>query len=379
MIKKRIAELGLVVGSLILGLLIFELIVGSMAIDINPNGHSFFNDRLGWTQYPNSAFISHVVDGKPIRVKYNRLGIRDREHTLRKRDGRKRIVIIGDSFSEAAHVNFNDTFFRVLEKRLETHTGASWETINLGVSDFGTTQALLALEQFGFAYDPDLVVLQIFPLNDICNNTIELYELCKSMNDRYRPYLLMRGNDDFAVAWSQPIRHWLRSNLASYGLIERYVLEISKRDAWIFDDAERIQEMKARGYPAVEPLINAIDSPEKQVEPVIKGWFITEQIIRRIARRCEQHKTPLIAVSIPFEQRVGKERFPVDYPGNRLRAIFARLDIAFISMKATFDAHTDEVLPYWGGHLNVAGHRLTADALYKELISRGAFSTLPGH
>jgi hypothetical protein len=73
------------------------------------------------------------------------------------RDGKTRIVAIGDSFTFGQEVDDRDVWTAVLE-RLDPHR----EVINLGASAYGRDQVLLSLREQGLKYHPDVVLLGYF-------------------------------------------------------------------------------------------------------------------------------------------------------------------------------------------------------------------------
>src|SRR4030095_14315891 len=110
-------------------------------------------------------------------VTINSQGLRDRERPIEKPPSTYRILVLGDSYVEALQVDIEKTFWRLLEKRLqecEFRPTKKIDVINLGVSGFGTGQALRILQTRGLAYAPDLVMLAVFPGNDVRNNSREL-------------------------------------------------------------------------------------------------------------------------------------------------------------------------------------------------------------
>lgn len=156
--------------------MIFELAARLFPIDFNLNPIWRYHPILGWSQTPNFR-EDYPLEDKLVHVEFNSKGFRDVAHTVQKPPGTRRIVILGDSMCEAAQVNLGQTFFKLLEKRLNQSDNDRWEVVNLGAGDFGTAQEWIALNEYGFSYSPDIVICQIFPLNDICNNAIELYDL----------------------------------------------------------------------------------------------------------------------------------------------------------------------------------------------------------
>ena len=159
------ARLLLVLASTLLVVFAVELVLRASGVTSSPRLSWRYHRDLGWVQDPGHSY-EYVVAGEPVRVEYNSLGFRDTEHSIVKPKGHKRVVVIGDSFTAAVEVNFEDTFGSVLSSLLNEGSREKWEVINLGVEDFGTAQERLALDLYGLAYEPDVVVHQIFPLDD---------------------------------------------------------------------------------------------------------------------------------------------------------------------------------------------------------------------
>jgi lysophospholipase L1-like esterase len=102
--------------------------------------------------------------GKEFRT--NELGFRDRPIGP-KQPGEFRIVVLGDSFTVSAGVEFADIYTARLEKLL----GA--RVINLGVGGYNIAQYAMVLQEVGLALEPDLVLVAVFPDNDFSNDTYE--------------------------------------------------------------------------------------------------------------------------------------------------------------------------------------------------------------
>jgi hypothetical protein len=98
-----------------------------------------------------------------IESRYNSLRFRDAEF-LPKPAGVRRVMVLGDSFTEGQGVKEPDTYPRVLEARLNAAGGPRWEVRNCGRrgADFP-----LLFELFGqiLSYEPDVVVYGMV-LND---------------------------------------------------------------------------------------------------------------------------------------------------------------------------------------------------------------------
>lgn len=90
----------------------------------------------------------------------------DREYGQRKPESTKRVLMIGDSYCFGRGVENSDTCAAVLERLFnENHQKA--EVLNSGVLGYSTDNEYLYLKRRGVLFDPDVVVLMLFPRNDV--------------------------------------------------------------------------------------------------------------------------------------------------------------------------------------------------------------------
>ena len=117
---------------------------------------------------PNARVVAW---GKELRT--NELGFRDATPRLApKRPGEFRIVVLGDSFTVSAGVDFSRIYTTLLEQRLkEKHPGA--RVINLAVGGYNVVQYAAVLEEVALGLDPDMVVVALYPENDFSMDTYE--------------------------------------------------------------------------------------------------------------------------------------------------------------------------------------------------------------
>ena len=105
-----------------------------------------------------------------VEVRINGQGMRaDREFAVEKPPGVCRIVAYGDSFFVGYEVDLEDALLTRVEERLG-RAGIDCEVLNLAVSGFGTAEMLVALEEDGLRYDPDVVLFQ-WHATDPADNT----------------------------------------------------------------------------------------------------------------------------------------------------------------------------------------------------------------
>ncbi len=109
----------------------------------------------------------------------NAAGMRDeREITEAKGTDEYRVAVLGDSVVEAIQVPVDKTFVRLVEARLNECKPFGQRRVrlmNFGVSGFSTAQELQTLRHRVWAYQPDLVVLSFFSLNDVRDNQVQYF------------------------------------------------------------------------------------------------------------------------------------------------------------------------------------------------------------
>ncbi|MHC4580583.1 MAG: hypothetical protein ACYS14_03945, partial [Planctomycetota bacterium] len=103
----------------------------------------------------------------------NSHGQRDKERTLEKPDGVRRILLLGDSVVEGYGLSKSETISRQLEA---LYRDGSTEVLNFGVSAYCTRAEVELLETKGLRFDPDVVIL-LFVENDFDNFNREAFPL----------------------------------------------------------------------------------------------------------------------------------------------------------------------------------------------------------
>ena len=167
--RTRRAKIILLLSSLLLSLAIIEIalrITGysypEFYVADAQRGYALRPGLRGWYRKEGEAFVQINSDG-----------LRDREHSKRKPANTIRIAVLGDSYTEAFQVNFENSFCALLERKLHecpALSGHEVEVINFGVSGYGTAQELITLRNQVWQYSPDIVLLAFTTNNDISDN-----------------------------------------------------------------------------------------------------------------------------------------------------------------------------------------------------------------
>lgn len=162
------------------------------------------HETRGWALEPDASSFQRTRD-YGVLVRTNALGMRDRPHDPLPAPGGFRIVVLGDSFMEAYQVPLEQSLPYLLQERLASR---GVEVLNLGVGGYSTAQELLALEEDGLRYRPDLVVLAFYVGNDVQNNSHAIEAALHGEDEPTtfsRPYARASSQDD-ELEWTPPDR-----------------------------------------------------------------------------------------------------------------------------------------------------------------------------
>src|SRR5436309_9004419 len=105
-------------------LIIFGLLVGGIFSEIGLRIIDYSYPQFYQNDYYRGFALRPGVEGTYRRegtsyVRVNSEGLRDREHTRTKPANTVRIALLGDSFSEAMHLPMEQTYWWLLQKKLQ--------------------------------------------------------------------------------------------------------------------------------------------------------------------------------------------------------------------------------------------------------------------
>ncbi|MBW1701261.1 MAG: hypothetical protein JRJ69_00935 [Deltaproteobacteria bacterium] len=159
-ITLKIKDCLLVIGSVVFSLCVTEVVIRIWDPPLaKPEMNQIHraSPALAWELIPKSSGIGKL--GELYEV--NSAGFRDVEHSLKKKQGVSRIMVIGDSFTFGMGVNLEDTYPKQLERFLN-RANVTCEVINCGVIGYNMWQHYEMLERKVLPNNPDLVILGVF-------------------------------------------------------------------------------------------------------------------------------------------------------------------------------------------------------------------------
>ena len=145
---------------------------GHLRPEPQPAGFWRHDAQLGWR---HAAGSDGIFDRSPVfrtRVRINDKGLRGRDYPYERMAGRRRVLVLGDSFVFGFGVEQEETFTSVLENLLP-----ATDVLNAGVSGYGTDQELLWFRGEGVRYRPDLVILLMSGNDELDNHSSIVYSL----------------------------------------------------------------------------------------------------------------------------------------------------------------------------------------------------------
>jgi hypothetical protein len=124
-----------------------------------------FDPELGWSKPPGASAVIQRAEFR-VHEAINAHGLRGPDRPYDKAAGLRRVMLLGNSFTEAANVEEEETLRAVLEARLLARGRGAYEVINGGTAGYSTDQEYLFYRREGARYHPDVVVM-VFYYNDL--------------------------------------------------------------------------------------------------------------------------------------------------------------------------------------------------------------------
>jgi hypothetical protein len=270
--------------------------------------------------------VDAVAERAPYAVefRYNALGFRDAEWDG-KRPGVRRVIVLGDSFTEGWGVREVDAYPRVLERLLDGAEPGRWEVRNAGrrAADF---PALFSAFEQTLPFQPDLLVYGMV-LNDVDRSPV-MEARQTDMND----WILDQSHLSSAPAPPS------RSRLLA--LVE------DRLACW------RIDRATSAWYR------------DLYAEPNRDGWRRTQERLREMDRRLRAQGGRFLVASWPL--LVGLEaRYPFQDEHDRIARFCAEAGIARHDLLPALRGHSERELVVHPAdrHPSRLAHRLAAESL----------------
>lgn len=346
-----------------------------------------YDSLLGWSLAPNSMLISDDRGrGLHYRMDINSMGLREDEVAIPKPKGRKRVLILGDSFVFGSGVDAKERFSDLLKQELPGDV----DVVNAGVPGWGNDQELLFYERDLRTLEPDIVVLEFTANNDVVNNELKGPLIEEGTKPRFRCV-------DGVMTLEPPEKPVIVAETASAKA--KKVLRKSRLLVFV---RNRLRMRNYKQHTQSDPtLAHAGYEADRQLShwsvydtrggPAIdSAWNVTECIFARLARDCEQDSARLIVFAFPLQvevnrawrddliQRTGVEPDYLDFalPYRRMQSMCTGLGIEFVYPLEAFE-HAAAGGPLYfqhdshpNAHANVVAAGVLRDILTPALTRR---------
>ena len=364
--------LALASASLLFSLLVVEVIV--RLIEPREVLREFFETRdqvLHHKFIPGARGRQKTVEfDAPYEI--NALGLRSPEITPAKPAGTKRLLMLGDSFTEGLGVSGDETFTSQLRAQLEqAGLGSRWQVINGGVASYSPILEYLYLKHGGLAIEPDLVILNL-DLSDIFDD-IQYAQLAQF--DAAGEPIAVRADlvpepGSWAAAVGVGLKDLLKYNTRTYNFVRRRLVPLIEGSRHTPDFSGDVRGDKY-GMLRADPA-SLDDGP----------WSDTYDHLLRIRKLLRDRQIDSWIAVYPYGLQISEKEwaegrpfwgFEVDRvysgrPQELIEAFGRKHEITVINMMPEFQdaARTTFPLYYEGdGHWRPAGHKVAAASLFK--------------
>ncbi len=303
------------------------------------------DDELGWraTEGYRSEETEKTAGGREYVLRWSQ-----EEHGFRMfgdiHSLKPKILVIGDSFTQAVHVSDGKPYYALLKSTLDV------EVFAYGGGGYGTLQEYLVLDRYVDRIKPDLIVWQ-YCINDFINNDPGLETASRfNNNGMRRPYWV-----DRKIVMVLPKNSWERTR----EFANRY-------SRFLYFILARLDRLRARFSP---------ESVEKEIERLgfnhpgfLRSIQVTDDLMGRVRAR---------AGNVPFVAFSCKNRPPYN---EALQTISSHHGIVFLDIGGAVqgaEAQGKDVLAGDKGHWNEEGHRIAGEALTNYLQSAPVYAARP--
>lgn len=284
--------------------------------------------RLLGVNRPQATGYAPVNTNRRAMRPHNAAGYRDLERPLDKPPGTRRVLCLGDSFAWGASVEFEDALPQRLERGLTRRRRERWEVVSLALPGMNTVDQEAQLEQEGFAYHPDVVLLA-YVLNDSEDATA--------------------AEARRAADWAETRRQARPPSLLDHSALLRWV----RGRLWATAENRR----RVRGYLSMY----ADGAP---------GWVAGQRALEHMGALCRARGVPFVVAIFPLFGNPLDAGYPFESIHAKVADAAGKAGARVVDLLPSYRGLRWDVLVVDGvddEHPNEIAHRIAANALLHEL------------
>ena len=334
---------GIILVSVIIALLLGEVVIRLLFKDeivLFPRYHTdaqYGDFRLRKVR-PGMKYMHRSIDGN-FSFTSNNHGFRnERDIDYEKGDDEIRVLCLGDSHTLGYEVNQGETFSSQMQTSLREE-GINATVINAGVSGFSTAEELVLLENEGYKFKPDFVVVGFFANDFYDNMRSNLFALSGNslevINHEYVPGVNIQN-----VIYRYKLFHWLGEN--------SYLYAFSFNAAWGL-----FKEISAQSAAKDQEV--AVVTEDEQFSPSEKA--LMKALISQIYGFCKANGMSLIIVDIPTHELYSS------IPDDMVPFFRENCDtlLYYYDLKPMYDELNLTHVPHGHRHISSEAHKLMGD------------------
>jgi len=335
-------------------------------------GDEYVHHKLG-PYKPFRIFNPYDFD---IRTKTNNLGFRGEDVPEKKDPSEFRIVMLGDSFTLGTGVSDDDTFWHLLQKRLNETGGKRFRVISTGISSYSPILEYITLKRDIGELKPDIVIMN-FDMSDLLNEYV--YRKIAVFGEGGDPEKVS-GIEEYTKAKTSITKKasdWMYRHLfLTTALVELYRTHIAGEP--------KLEEMDVENTVTRERasmLEHTLADPDyEDFDGIMTG---IEDSILRTKALCESYGCGFILTTYPYGHQVSPDEwmpgryrylesadFTIsDRTVDELARFSAANGIPFLNTFPDFRAYSGRRKLYFSHdpHWTPEGQKIMADALYNFL------------
>lgn len=307
-----------------------------------------------------------------VSYSINSIGLRDREISRNKPTGTKRVLMLGDSFTEGNGVEAKDAFPARVQALVDA-AGLStrWEVINAGEGSYSPLLEYLLLKKQLIDLEPDLVILNL-DLSDVYDDI--QYTKLATFDASGDPVAVLADPERKPGPWyveaAYSAKDFLKDNTRLYNFVRRRIAPM------LMARPVASADVRTDKYAMIRDGYDPGDGSD---------WSLTFGYIERIRDLLAARGVPLWLAVYPYAHQVSprewhdgrvfwsfeQNRVYTTAPLKKVEELGRNRGIPVINMTDDFLERSKNEFPLYfayDGHFLPAGHAVAADAIFRELL-----------
>jgi len=326
----------------------------------------------------NCKMVNYFGDFN-TQASINSLGYRGKEFQMEKKEGTKRILVLGDSMTFGIGVSDGETYPEKFEEVLKENKVNNIEVINAGYADsFSPDSYLVYLKNRGLKLKPDAIILGFFVWNDMTDLSETVWE-GKDEKDLPEKVISCCRVVDQGQLRGKEIEFKYKYPILRESQLYLSLIEVVKNKFGFFQPPKSMVAKRDQ-YQGCILNPSCIDNFRQEEEKTFK-------VMEEIKKLIDQNDIFLLTVLFPVDYQLypemgfkyGSTLYPPDDNKNfiqkRIGEKLSGLGISFLDLYPVYDRQRNRGNPFftYDAHLNSLGHQIAGEEIAKYLLEHLKF------